>query len=302
MRLDYLSVFVKTVDAGSINKAAKSLYLSQPSITTILKNIEKELGLTLLNRSHTGITLTPEGKVVYDGAKKMLAIEKSWYELNNETNYQDNVQILVIPSVSQEFLKQFLMKARQIYPKAMISIKESRRSSHVYKELDDRARIAIMAYFNNDTTALNAFCGKHHYRYTPLFKDEFYILMSKDCPLMQKPSISKADLAPYRFALCPEKNDEVSHPHYAQFFKKENLLFLPNFHFVMETVSANEALAVSTNHFAQNNIMVQNHLIYQRTLADDQFESAYCLLYPDETIIRPLEDKLKDLLLTIFSE
>ena len=57
-QLRYLMTIART---GSFNKAAEQLYVSQPSLTNAVKELEKELGITLFYRSGRGVTLTGDG-------------------------------------------------------------------------------------------------------------------------------------------------------------------------------------------------------------------------------------------------
>lgn len=57
-QLHYLMVIAET---NSLNKAAEQLYMSQPSLTSAMKELERELGITLFYRSGRGVTLTGDG-------------------------------------------------------------------------------------------------------------------------------------------------------------------------------------------------------------------------------------------------
>lgn len=59
-------VFYKVVENGSISKAARALYISQPAVSKVIKVMEKELGLLLFIRTAKGVTLTEEGKMLYE--------------------------------------------------------------------------------------------------------------------------------------------------------------------------------------------------------------------------------------------
>ena len=61
MTLTQLNYFITIAETKSINKAAEQLYVSQPSLTSAVQELEKELGITLLNRSGRGVTLTNDG-------------------------------------------------------------------------------------------------------------------------------------------------------------------------------------------------------------------------------------------------
>ena len=61
MTLTQLNYLITIAETGSFNKAAEQLYLSQPSLTSAMKELEKELGITLFYRSKRGVTLTGDG-------------------------------------------------------------------------------------------------------------------------------------------------------------------------------------------------------------------------------------------------
>ncbi len=62
MKQSKYSVFLKVVETGSLSRAAEECNYSQPAVSQILTSLEKELGLTLLHRSHAGVHLTSEGE------------------------------------------------------------------------------------------------------------------------------------------------------------------------------------------------------------------------------------------------
>ena len=61
MTIQQLNYVITISEAGSLNKAAEMLYMAQPSLTSAVRELEKELGITLFNRSGRGVTLTNDG-------------------------------------------------------------------------------------------------------------------------------------------------------------------------------------------------------------------------------------------------
>ena len=70
--LKHLEYFVQTAKIGSINKAAQSLFISQPHLGKIIREMEDDFGAPLFYRSSQGVTLTPEGKRVLKAATEIL--------------------------------------------------------------------------------------------------------------------------------------------------------------------------------------------------------------------------------------
>ncbi|ATA53560.1 HTH-type transcriptional regulator TfdS [compost metagenome] len=68
-----LEAFYWAATLGTVNAAAKHLFVSQPAITSRMKELEEILGLALLSRSQQGVQLTPAGRDVLEHAKRLLA-------------------------------------------------------------------------------------------------------------------------------------------------------------------------------------------------------------------------------------
>ena len=61
MTLTQLHYVITVTEAGSMNKAAEQLYIAQPSLTSAIKDLENELGITIFYRSGKGVSLTNDG-------------------------------------------------------------------------------------------------------------------------------------------------------------------------------------------------------------------------------------------------
>lgn len=72
MEMKQLEYFVMTADQGSLNRAAEQLYTSQPNVSKVIAGLEKELGAPLFERSNKGISLTPQGELLYGHAMTIL--------------------------------------------------------------------------------------------------------------------------------------------------------------------------------------------------------------------------------------
>jgi LysR family nitrogen assimilation transcriptional regulator len=73
MDLRTLRYFIAVLEAGSLSRAAGSLYVAQPALTAQIKKLEGQLGAQLFERSHTGVTPTPAGLQLYQDARRLLS-------------------------------------------------------------------------------------------------------------------------------------------------------------------------------------------------------------------------------------
>lgn len=83
MTTQQIQCIITLAEEGSFSKAAKKLFVTQPSISQLIKNLEIQLGAPLFDRSSTPIRLTPIGQAYYDAAKKIQATER---ELDNRVS------------------------------------------------------------------------------------------------------------------------------------------------------------------------------------------------------------------------
>ena len=85
--LEYYRVFYYVARCSSVTKAAAALSLSQPAISQSIRQLEKALGSSLFVRSARGISLTAEGKILYEYVEKgysaFLAGEKRLSQMQN---------------------------------------------------------------------------------------------------------------------------------------------------------------------------------------------------------------------------
>ena len=72
MTLQQLKYALTIADCGSMNEAAKSLYMSQPSLSETIKELETEIGLDIFLRSNRGIQITPEGEEFLGYARQVI--------------------------------------------------------------------------------------------------------------------------------------------------------------------------------------------------------------------------------------
>ena len=72
MTLQQLKYVVAIADAGSMNIASKQLFISQPSLSGTIKELEKEIGFEIFARSNRGIWMTPAGEEFLGYARQVL--------------------------------------------------------------------------------------------------------------------------------------------------------------------------------------------------------------------------------------
>ncbi|WDV08053.1 LysR family transcriptional regulator [Lysinibacillus irui] len=136
MNLHALRLFTKVAELNSVSKAAQALMISQPAVTIQIRNLEKELALTLLESKGRGITLTQNGAFLYKQAQRLFDleqdIENKIEQLKNTGNEELQIASTHVPS--HFLLPKWLAYFKQIYPATNIHLKTA-NSHQVIEEL-----------------------------------------------------------------------------------------------------------------------------------------------------------------------
>ncbi|WP_315115432.1 LysR family transcriptional regulator [uncultured Clostridium sp.] len=139
MNLEYLQSFYTTVNYNSISKAAFHLHLTQPGLSMQLKNLEKELGTSLLIRSNKGVKLTEEGKIVFNYADTLLSIKDN-IERDLKNLQQDRPKLLIgsCKSIGEYALPCTIFVFKKLHKELDINM-EVNNSYEVIKKLCDHS-------------------------------------------------------------------------------------------------------------------------------------------------------------------
>ena len=168
MRLDYIKSFIGVVHYKSFSLAAKYLFLSQPTISTHIKQLEAELGVQLLVRSTKDVLLSEEGKVFYPYALQLLETEnKALNQLRKNENTGGGIITIAASSVPCYYmLPQFLGYFRNQSENIGFRIMEGDSGNVLQKLLDFEVEIGI--------GSLNSGSEKIHSEV--LFEDEIVLI------------------------------------------------------------------------------------------------------------------------------
>ncbi|MGN0465315.1 MAG: selenium metabolism-associated LysR family transcriptional regulator [Lachnospiraceae bacterium] len=169
MDLKQLESFIKVVDYGNFSRAAKSLYLTQPTVSAHISSLEDELNCKLFLRDTRNIVLTEKGKILYQYASKMIFLKNKIKEefIEKIDEKKDTITIAASTIPSQYILPEVIGVFGKKYPKKKFKIIET-DSAKVVKNI-----IAGIADIGLTGTVLD----KNDCYYLPFYKDELMIIM-----------------------------------------------------------------------------------------------------------------------------
>ena len=168
MNLKQLEAFVQVSESGSFSKAAKELFLTQPTISAHISSLEKELNVRLFIRNTKEVSLSDDGKDLYRYAKQITdlekAIEERFYMDSDDGKHFITIAASTIPA--QYLLPKILMCYRERYPKEQMKIMETDSSEVVTQVVDHMVDVGFTG------TVLE----KKHCKYIPFYKDELAVI------------------------------------------------------------------------------------------------------------------------------
>lgn len=168
MNLKQLEAFVQVAEGGSFSKAAKELFLTQPTISSHISSLERELNARLFVRNTKEVSLSEDGIKLYKYAKQMLDLQRK-IEVTfgmDEEGESHAVTIAASTIPAQYLLPEVLTRFSERYPQEQIRIQETDSSKVVMQIVDHRVDIGFTG------TVLE----KKHCKYIPFYKDELVII------------------------------------------------------------------------------------------------------------------------------
>ncbi|MEG2073366.1 MAG: LysR family transcriptional regulator [Angelakisella sp.] len=124
IKLELYRVFKEVADSGSVSAAARSLYISQSAVSQTISQLEEQLGLRLFTRGTRGVTLTPEGKTLYQYVSSALSLIENGEQRLSLTKGLELGELIIGASdtITSCFLLPFLDSFHRQYPRILIKV------------------------------------------------------------------------------------------------------------------------------------------------------------------------------------
>lgn len=168
MNLKQLEAFVQVAEGGSFSKAAKELFLTQPTVSAHISSLEKELNVRLFVRNTKEVSLSDDGRDLYRYARQMIDLESQIEEKFGSSRKEKRQCITIAASTipSQYLLPKVLIKFSEKYPEEQLKIIETDSTKVIAQIVDHLAEVGFTG------TVLE----KKHCKYIPFYKDELVII------------------------------------------------------------------------------------------------------------------------------
>ena len=199
MTLQQLKYVTTIANIGSISEAAKRLFVSQPSLTKAIKELEKEMGITIFDRTNKGITVSKEGERFLGYARQVLeqaALLEEQYKSQSGGKKQFSVSTQHYSFAVNAFVE--LLKGAGI-DQYDVSLRETQ----TYEIIDDvahmKSEIGLLYYNDFNRPVLEKLIHTNELTFTELFTAHPHIFIGKTHPLANKKVVSMDELEEYPY-------------------------------------------------------------------------------------------------------
>lgn len=172
MDFKQLEAFVEVAKHKSFSKAAKELYLTQPTVSAHVQKLEQQLDTILVNRSNKAVSLTPSGEIFYSNAIEILnSCKKAIYSVKEYSGKIEGNIDLVCSSIPEAYiLPSFLQEFASKYPDVHYKISHNDSQGAIDDIMNDIASFGLVGSKINNSVI----------EYIDIFEDDLVLITSPD--------------------------------------------------------------------------------------------------------------------------
>lgn len=186
MELRQLRYFVAVAETGSISRAARKLFLTQPALSRQIKALEDEIGQCLLERQAHSIRLTPAGEALLHEGRTLLQHADGMLDRVRAAGQSVRLRVGYAPSLASGLLSGAVANFSQKHPKARV-------------ELFDLSTKEMLAGLENDTLDVAITVGRkragHGLKWTPLVRAPWQLAVPRHHPLTRRSRVTPQEVA-----------------------------------------------------------------------------------------------------------
>ena len=199
MTLQQLQYAVTVASVGTITEAAERLYITQPSLTTAIRELEKEMNLTIFIRSNRGVAVSKEGEVFLGYARQIL--EQTELLKEKYTNERQWGRNFCVSTQHYSFAVNAFVELIKKYAGEEYDF--NLRETQTYEIIEDvalmKSELGILYLDEENQSVITKTLREKELIFTPLFDAKPHVFISSEHPLAAKKTVDWDDLEPYPY-------------------------------------------------------------------------------------------------------
>lgn len=186
MELRQLRYFVAVAEEGSISRAAKRIFLTQPALSRQIKALEEEIGHCLLERQAHSVRLTTVGKAFLPEAQGLLKHATEVLEHAKQAHPTVHIRVGYAPSLASDFLSEVLERFVQIHPSARVELLDLSSQEMLVQLEAETLDVAVLPGDRLPT---------HRIDWVPLWRTPWQLAVSRKHPLAKRTKVTPEEIA-----------------------------------------------------------------------------------------------------------
>ena len=282
--LQQMEALISLVEEGSFSRAAKKMLLTQPALTKNIQNIEDCLDVRLVNRSNTGISLTPEGKIIYEYAQRIVKLRSEATEkiLRLHENTSGSIYITASTIPATYILPRALSAFRKKHSDISVFIKTADSEEAMNMVLDKEAEISCIGKKPQNKKLIAE----------PLWKDRLVLTVPSGHRWLENKSIAPAELLQEPFIV--REKGSATRDVLESYLKETKLISLSQLDVcgelgsseaIKEAIIAGLGVSIISIHAIKRELAAG--LLFEVPIAELKMERNFYLIYPRQTDFRP---------------
>ncbi len=197
MTILQLKYVVAISSSSSMREASGKLFVSQPALSTAIRDLEEELQIRIFERTNKGMKLTEEGNEFLSFAKQAVSqfeiVESKYLNQSDGKDYY-TVSLQHYVFAVHAFADTILKRKAGTFS---YLIKETRTDEVITNVRDYKSEVGILAYSNSNKNIINKLLREYAIEFYPLVTCDAYVYLSKTHPLAGRTELSLEDLKEY---------------------------------------------------------------------------------------------------------
>lgn len=199
MTLQQLKYLVTVAECKNITEAAEKLFISQPSLSAAIHNLEKEMGVTAFVRSNKGVSVTREGEELLSFARNLL--EQADIMKDRFCNDKSRTPKFSVSCQHYSFAVNAFVDVVNKYDANIYSfiLRETQTGEIIDDVANGRSELGILYLFEQNEDVLTKLFKKNDLVFEEIFKASPHVFISKNHPLANNEIITLEELKPYPY-------------------------------------------------------------------------------------------------------
>jgi len=253
MKLEHFHYLLKIDQLHSISAAAHALHISQTTLSSIVKAVEAELGISIFQRSFHGVSTTAEGQRFM-----LLAweIDVKYEELLSLKDHRDNIQTIAIP-MSPSVNAGLSVPLSRMYSRyelhGDISLDEYPPLEVYVRVKSKAANIGVTYFSDQELLQIQADADQNKIQIEKLYQDKLYLLVPGTHWIASRQSVSAGELTNERLAIVTGFQTDLNNQLFRELTAGGHFMFFPNIAVMRQAVYEQNMVGLVTGYSIRSN-------------------------------------------------